>query len=135
MVERLSENGIQTSPSTDFHSNYKGKIESIPGTLKALQNLPTAQMEYILNYNGLSITGSRDEIILRLALLKSGQYRLAFYHEQKEILDTISDAEKLILEQRHDYLQHPSDVYRKRTHISFHFQKLGRRTPMFSIQN
>jgi hypothetical protein len=76
-------------------------------------------MKYILSYHGLSITGSKDEIILRLTLFKSGQYHLAFYHEENEILDTISDAEKLVLEQRQDYLQYPSDVYRKRTHISF----------------
>ena len=48
---------------------------------------------------------------------KNGQYRLAFYQEQNEILETIKNAEELELAERMDYSSQ-IDIYRKRTYSS-----------------
>ena len=106
------------TPLASFSCNYKENTEDIPNSLKGLHKLSTATMKFILQYHSLLIRGNRDELILRLSLFKNGQCRYAFYQEQNEIINTIKDAQKLILAERMDYINHPHDTYLKRTHSS-----------------
>ena len=115
LVQRLYEAGVESTPPTE---TSQLKIESMPEILKEIQDLTTAQIKSRLRHLGFTITGHRDELILRLYLVGQGYHHLVFYHEEKEILSTMKDAERLILEERQDYLTHPEDVYRKRTHSS-----------------
>jgi hypothetical protein len=112
LVQRLYEAGVESTPPTESQLN----VESVPETVKEIQNLTTAQIKRLLRNHGFTIIGNRDELILRLYLVGKGYHRLVFYHQQKEILNTINDAEQLVLEERQDYLRHPEDTYRKRTH-------------------
>ena len=88
----------------------------MPDTVKEIQNLTTVQIKQLLRNRGFTITGSRDELILRLYLVGKGYHHLVFYHQLEEIHNTIKDADQLILEERQDYLTHPEDTYRKRTY-------------------
>lgn len=136
LVERLYANTTEYTPPSIFRSDYEGNIEDLPNSLKGLHNLSTAQMKYILQYHGLLIRGNRDELILRLSLLKNGQYRYAFYQEQNEIVRTIKDGETLILAERMDYLSHPDDIYRKRTYSSADQTKSSCSIPgLYTLQN
>lgn len=112
--------------------SYDGNTQSIPSSLKEIKQLSTAYLKEILNYHGLSINGNRDELTLRITLMKDGHYNLAFYKEEEEILKTIDDAEKLILEERQDYLTNPKSVFRTRTHGGAN--KYVKDTPISHIQ-
>ena len=106
----------EDTPPASFSCNYKGNSDDIPNSLKGLHKLSTATMKSILQYHGLLIRGNCDELILRISLFKNGQYRYAFYQEQNEIINTIKDAQKLILAEKMDYIEHPDDIYLRRTY-------------------
>lgn len=112
LVQRLCDSGVESTPPTE----YQSELECVPKSVKEIQDLATAQIKRLLRKHGFVIAGNRDELVLRLYLVGQGYHHLVFYHEQKEILSTINDAEQVILEERQDYILHPEDIYRKRTY-------------------
>jgi hypothetical protein len=119
LVERLCKAfmGNDDLPSV-FQCHYSGNFEDFPSSVKDFKEWSTAQMKFVLNYHGLSTVGNKDELIIRLMLLKISRFYLAFYKEESEILKVIDAAEQLILEEREDYLIHPEDLYQVTTQSS-----------------
>lgn len=85
LVKRLSQGSTVELPRSPGPS-YNGNIQSIPSSLKEIKKLSTAYMKEILNYHVFSINGNRDELILRITLMKDGHFNLAFYKEEEDTL-------------------------------------------------
>ncbi|CAB3988424.1 Hypothetical predicted protein [Paramuricea clavata] len=85
----------------------------------SLGKLSTAKLRFILNYHGLPTQGTKEELCLRLFLLRQNRYKLAFKDQEDEIKRMLRVVPGIILDQRRNALLNPADVYRKRTHYTF----------------
>lgn len=65
----------------------------------------------------------KEELCLRLFLLRQNRYALAFTHQEKEVRRMMSVVSTIILEQRRKAILSPRDVYKKRTHQTYKGEK------------
>ncbi|CAB4029796.1 Hypothetical predicted protein [Paramuricea clavata] len=91
MVRRLS----LVYPSEELDDNpllYDGDLMSVPA---GLNRLNVAQLREILRHHGILEDGVKEELVLRVRLLKGGREKAAFSRERISIIQAISFAEEL----------------------------------------
>ena len=71
-------------------------LESLPSKLPEIQKLPIYVMKKILFDKGFCSLGIKDELALRLYLLRNGRCAIIGYHVRKSLENVISIAEKII---------------------------------------
>ena len=60
-----------------FQPSYNGDISSLPQSIGDLKKLPIATLKHILKSHALSICGKKDDLVLRVFLLKHGRSSVA----------------------------------------------------------
>ena len=91
-------------------------LESFPSSISSLRKLPIYYLKKILTDNGLCSLGKKDDLVLRLFLLRNNRKFAIAEQERQDLLKTISVAEDCIREQWKDtVIKYPS---RKRKHSS-----------------
>ncbi|KXJ18944.1 hypothetical protein AC249_AIPGENE25645 [Exaiptasia diaphana] len=75
---------------------YKGDLQSIPSFVKELNSLSVYRLKEILRYHNLLTCGTKDELILRVGMLKAGRRYLAFQREFKGLSNLISITKKVV---------------------------------------
>ena len=98
----------------DFRADYKGDLGSLPKSISMLKKLPAATLQYILKYHNLSAAGKKDNLVLRVFLLRNGRSHLASYMQVREIKDLIKWVQSLILYQVNCEIIDQPDIYRTR---------------------
>jgi hypothetical protein len=77
-----------------------------------------AIIKFILKLHSISICGRKDELVLRLYLLKHGRAHLSSHKQEQLMKDHIRHAKTIISEQIKSHLLAFDDVRRVRTHGS-----------------
>ena len=115
LVERLVQEREGNIPE-DYSPDYDGDLSTVPNTVTELCKYPVARLRYILNYHGIHTCGTKEEIILRLLLVRQNRYYLCFKGEEEEIMSTISLAESVIVRQKRQQILQFQYVRKRRTY-------------------
>ena len=95
---------------------YCGKLSLVPSTTTAISRLPISKLRAILHHHGIMTLGMKDELVLRVFLLKQGCTAAIFAKEAAKLKDLIGITEQLILSERSLDLMTPNHTYFRRTH-------------------
>ena len=101
-------------PSQPVQSFYSGRLSSVPPTTAGVQRLSIAKLRSILKYHNLPPYGVKDQLVVKVVLLRQGRTAAVSAREEKQLKDLIHMTNCLIHEQR--YKKVTSHIYRKRTH-------------------
>ena len=72
---------------------------TVSPSILELRKLPIFQLKSFLNKNGHCSLGNKDNLILRVFLIKSNKERAPSFQERKDILKRIEIAEEVIIKQ------------------------------------
>ncbi len=79
---------------------YSGRLVTVPTTISQLSRLQVSKLRAILQFHGIPITGTKEQLVLRVLLLQQGQTSAIVARQEQQLLDFISVHEKLIIAQR-----------------------------------
>ena len=111
LVKRLADGQCTTAEYLAF--------DSIPRTITELRKLTIFQLKSTLNEIGICSLGNKDDLILRVFLVKSNRENAICFQERQDILKTIEVAEEIIKRQ---YTKRVVQVQRVRKHPTSRFQ-------------
>lgn len=110
----------------DSYASYSGKLDEIPtSTSKISNSLTLPFLRSILKFHNLPVSGTKDQLVMRMYLLRHNKTAAVTTREEKQMLDLISLIYKAILEQRrlnvtaHIYIDNGSTHYRKQIHTLY----------------
>ena len=75
---------------------YDGNLNSVPQSMGGINNLSIPVLRAILAYHNISHYGAKDELGLRVYLLRANRKHLIHYNVKKALLDLIHIVEQLI---------------------------------------
>ena len=78
---------------------YNGNLSSLPSTLPSIRKLSVRSLWAILNIHGILICGNKDQIVIRVFLLKHSRLSAIFGREKQAFEDLIKLVEELIFVQ------------------------------------
>ena len=78
---------------------YSGDLSQIPSTLTAISKLPVRKLRSVLYYHGFITCGLKQELVIKVHLLKHGRTRYMFKQDRDALLDSIKICEDLIITQ------------------------------------
>ena len=93
LVERLAMFNNDDIPAQDL---FRGNLEDIPLTMGELNKLSIGYLRQILRSQGLLFCGTKEELVLRVFLLRNGRQYLILSTEQKALMEMIHLAEDVI---------------------------------------
>ena len=97
----------------DNYASYSGKLDEIPtSTSKISNSLTLPFLRSILKFHNLPVSGTKDQLVMRVYLLRHNKTAAVTTREEKQVLDLISLIYKAILEQRR--LNVTAHIYRQR---------------------
>ena len=104
-------NGEQL-PTVNY-CTYSGKLDDIPTSLSKVNNTMTlTYLRSILKYHNLPMTGTKEQLVMSVCLLRSNKTAAVTGREEQQLLDLVNLVYKTILEQRR--LCVTSHIYRVR---------------------
>ena len=95
---------------------YSGDLVSVPKSISAINNVSMAKLKEILQFHGFPITGNKDQLALRVYLLRQGETSAVLAREENQLKDLINIYKHLSFAQRKLKLCH--HIYQKRTFSS-----------------
>ncbi len=95
---------------------YSGNLRVVPTSTTAIGKLPVCKLRAILHYHGFPIFGTKDELVLRVFMLKHNTVDAMLAKETKQLKELIKIIQELILREKEGTLQH--HVYRQRTYTN-----------------
>lgn len=96
-------------------SLYDGNLQSLPVSIGAINKLNVSVLRAILHYHNVSHDGTKEELALRVYLLRANRKNLIHYHLKKGLLELIHKAEDFIHIQISDGLLSPTRHTKRRT--------------------
>ena len=117
LVKTIAKAEGQAQPK-DFKVNYSGNLSTLPKTVAELKKLPIASLQFILRQHNLPISGKKDDLVLRLFLLRNRRSHLTSYWEVQEIKRLIGIAKTILFHQMREDVINLPDVRRRRKFIS-----------------
>ena len=112
LVRLISEAKGEDPPPSPSQPLYNGNISSLPKTVGAINHLTIPELRAILTHHGYSPIGRKDQLVMRVFLLRSNQTSAITAREEEQMKDLIELTYKVIFKQRQ--LNISSHVYRKR---------------------
>ncbi len=94
---------------------YSGDVHSIPSSTVAISKLPVAMLRSVLYHHGFHTHGSKDELVIRVFLVKH-QRTSAMFAREKQLRSFIKVVLELIHCQRMLHAVTTCHLYRKRQH-------------------
>ena len=109
----------ESEPPVLFQPLYSGKLSSIPHTPSGISHLTVAKLKTILKAHNLPYLGSKDELVLRVIMLRHGRTKEAALKEKGQLKDLVKLAKELIMKQQSFHLtEHIYRVRKYGTHTS-----------------
>lgn len=112
---------------------YDGILNNVPSSVSQLNKESVRYLRAVLAYHGILCVGTKEELIIRIGLLKCGQQQAIFSRERKALLELISMLRELfeveekqngdgVLTRKTTRRQERKQVLRKKT--SFHLNAM-----------
>ena len=113
LVNLISKERGEEQPAECSHV-YAGKLRDIPTTIAGINRLSVAELREILHFHGYPVLGTKDQLALRVYLMRHAQTAAITGREEEQIKDFINSFKLLILAQKK--LQLSCHTYQKRTY-------------------
>lgn len=75
---------------------YDGIINNVPSSVSQLNKKPVRYLWAVLSHHGILSVGTKEELIIRIGLLKCGQQQAVFSRERKALVELISMFKELL---------------------------------------
>ena len=102
----------ETSPPQCSNELYKVNLHLVSLSTSSINKLTIQELRAILIHHGYSSVGSKEQLVLRVFLLRNNKRSGITAHEEEQVKDLIHVSYNIVLEQRR--LALTSYVYRKR---------------------
>ena len=116
LVTLIANSKGEKEPDNSGVALYSGRLLNVPTTVKKINQLPVAKLREILHFHKLPLLGTKDQLSLRVYLLKHCQPAAVTAKEEEQIKDLVKIFKFLAFAQRK--LQLSSHAYQKRTFTS-----------------
>ena len=90
LVARIAKATEGESSWTGSCNIYSGNLSEVPSSVAQLNKQPVRFLRAVLRFYGYCPLGTKDELIIRVGLLKGGQIQTAFSRERMELVKRIS---------------------------------------------
>ena len=116
LVSLIAEKKGEVPPPESSTTQYCGRVQDIPTAITKIYNSMTIpHLRTILKYHGLPHIGTKEQLVMRVYLLRHNKSAAAAAREEEQLRDLVHLAYKTIREQRR--LSITTHVYRKRKFI------------------
>ena len=95
---------------------YHGLLSAVPSTTSVISKLTVQELRSILKHHGYSRVGTKDQLVLRVFLLRNGKKAAVTAREEEQLKDLVNITVSVIFEQW--TLSLTSHVYRKRSYTT-----------------
>ena len=85
LAEIIAEKTGVVPPKIDTSVQYNGNLTVLPTSTSGLNHLTIAKLRCILQYHGFAPVGSKDQLVLRVYLLRHGQVTAIVAQERDQI--------------------------------------------------
>ena len=106
----------QSEPPLVMQPLYSGRISSIPSSASSISQMTVAKLKTVLRAHNLPYLGCKDELVLRVFMLKQGRADEAALREKNQLKDLVKLAKELITKLQHAHLT--NHVYRVRKYTT-----------------
>ena len=97
----------------DNYMHYSGKLDEIPTSRSKISNsLSLPYLRSILKFHNLPMSGTKDQVVMRVYLLRHNKTAAVTIREEKQVRDLVDLIYKAVLEQRR--LNVAAHIYRQR---------------------
>ena len=86
---------------------YNGKLACVPSTLSGISQLSVSTLRAILDFHGFSMVGSKEELALRVHLLRQGRSAGMFIQQENQLRDFIAIVQQLVIEEQRIHAASP----------------------------
>ena len=69
---------------------YSGELNSVPESIAEISKLSVYNLREILRFHNILDCGTKDELIIKVGMLKSGRGYLAFHKELEAMVDLVA---------------------------------------------
>ena len=97
---------------------YNGILLNIPDSLTDIAKLPIYRLREILRYHNVLDCGTKDELVVRVGMVKGSRKYLAFHQESEAIWNIITATRNIIIAQESLYLEDPTVIHKRRNFTS-----------------
>ena len=111
-VERLVKKlDLAQPPPLDV---YDGQLHLVPDAVTEIAKMSVCRLREILRYHNILDCGMKDELALRVGMLRGGRSYLAFYKELEAIRNLMTAARNIMSAQKELYLCDPTVIHKRR---------------------
>ena len=97
---------------------YNGILLNIPDSLTDIAKLSIYRLREILRYHNVLDCGTKDELVVRVGMVKGRRKYLAFHRESEAIRNIITATRNIIIAQKRLYLEDPTVIHKRRKFAS-----------------
>ena len=111
-VKRLSQKmGCAKPPSL---VEYNGDILCIPDSVTEIAKMSVFKLREILRVHNVLDCDNKDELVVRVGMVKGGRSYLAFHRELEAIRNIVNATRTLIIAEKSLYLEDPKVIHKRR---------------------
>lgn len=107
---------MESAPPKPLNA-YSGELNSVPESITEISKFSVYNLREILRFHNILDCSTKDELIIRVGMLKSGRSYLAFHKEMEVMVDLVAAITSIIAAQKLMYLQ-DSRILHKRGKFS-----------------
>ena len=111
-VKRLVEKmGYEKPPPLE---EYNGDLSSLPDSITDIAKLSIYKLKEILRFHNVLDCGTKDELVVRVGMVRGGRKYLAFHRELEAIRNLITATRSIITAEKELYLEDPKVIHKRR---------------------
>ena len=93
---------------------YSGQLDSVPNSISEISKLSVYKLREILRFHNILDCSTKDELAIRVGMLKSGRAYLAFQKELEATVNLVTAVTSLIAAEKSLYLADPRILHKRR---------------------
>ncbi|KAL9977246.1 hypothetical protein ACROYT_G014628 [Oculina patagonica] len=111
-VQRLVEKMGDARPP--LLKDYKGSLRCIPASITDIAKLSIYKLKEILRFHNVLDCATKDELVVRVGMVRAGRGYLAFHRETEAIRNLIIATRNIIIAEKELYLEDPKVIHKRR---------------------
>ena len=112
LVRLISNKKNEEPPQEPSHVLYDGDLPSVPISISGLSHLTIPKLKSILKYHHMPLVGNKDQLVLRVHLLRHNRSDAVTAREEKQLEDLVNLVHSVIRKQKFLVITH--HLYRSR---------------------
>ena len=112
LVQLISYKKNEEPPPEISSKLYDGNLSSLPTSLSGLSHLTIPKLKSILSYHHMPVVGKKDQLVLRVHMIRHNRSDAVTAREEKQLEDLVSMVRTIIRKQKSLTITH--HIYRSR---------------------